>query len=188
MSAQATLRFGGPQGSVLGPVLFSVYIRGLVALLEAHGVKYHFYADDTQFYLQVENVDDTKGKIISIVSDIKIWMTKRKLKLNDGKSEIIIIQGNMREDVSGDFGHLDVGSAELSPADYVRNLGVLFEPSLDFKRHINLMVRNSNYHIRNLYAVRRYLDRKSLVTLVHSMFLSRVDYCNSLWIGLQSIF
>ena len=184
MSAQVTLRFGVPQGSVLGPVLFSVYIGGLVALLEAHGVKYHFYADDTQFYLQVENVDDTKGKINSVLSDIKIWMTKRKLKLNDGKSEIIIIRGHMREDVSGDFGCLDVGGAELSPAECVRNLGVHFDPSLDFKRHINLMVRNSNYHIRNLYAVKKHLDRKSLVTLAHSLVLSRVDYCNSLWIGL----
>ena len=183
-SAQAALRFGVPQGSVLGPVLFSVYIGGLVQLLEAHGVNYHFYADDTQFYLQVENVDDTKGKISSVLSDIKIWMTRRKLKLNDGKSEIIIIHGNMRAGVMSDFGYLDVSGAELSPAEHVRNLGVLFEPSLDFERHINLTVRNSNYYIRNLYAVKKYLDRQSLVTLVCSLVLSRIDYCNSLLIGL----
>ena len=129
-------------------------------------------------------MQDSKCRIISVVSDIKIWMTGRKLKLNDGKSEFIIIRGNMREDVSADFGCLEVNGAELRPAEYVRNLGVFFEPSLDFKRHINLTVRNCNYHIRNLYAVRKHLDRGSLVTLAHSLVLSRVDYCNSLLIGL----
>lgn len=76
MSLPRVLRFGVPQGSVLGPVLFTICINGLASLLEGHCVLYHFYADDTQFYFQVENVVDAIDKIGSLLSDFKIWTTK----------------------------------------------------------------------------------------------------------------
>ena len=66
------LQYGVPQGSVLGPILFTVYTSTLVFLLEAHGVSYHFFADDTQLYIRVEDIDEAKHRLSSLVSDLKI--------------------------------------------------------------------------------------------------------------------
>ena len=184
ISEPTWLQFGVPQGSVLGPVLFAAYSSSLVSLLRAHSVDHHFYADDTQIYVCIENIEDIKNKVKSLLSDIKIWMKRRKLRLNEGKTEIMVIHGNTRSIRSDDFGSLNLGEAQLSPAETVRNLGVIFDSSLSFKNHIDLVIRNCNFCIRNLYAVRRYLDRQCLLTLIHSLVLSRVDYCNCLWVGL----
>ena len=56
----------------MGPTLFLVYTGSLAALLDALGVLYHFYADDTQVYIAVENIDDAKGKLSSLLADIKV--------------------------------------------------------------------------------------------------------------------
>ena len=73
-SEATALQYGVPQGSVLGPVLFTVYTGTLAFLLEAHGVSYHFFADDTQPYIRVEDIDEAKHRLSSLLSDLKIWM------------------------------------------------------------------------------------------------------------------
>ena len=71
-SEPTTLQYGVAQGSVLGPVLFTVYTGTLAFPLEAHGVCYHFFADDTQLYIRVEDTDEAKHKLSSLLSDLKI--------------------------------------------------------------------------------------------------------------------
>ena len=70
-SESTTLQYDVPQGSVLGPVLFTVYAGTLAFLLKAHGVSYHFFADDTQLYIRVED-DGVKHRLSSLLSDLKI--------------------------------------------------------------------------------------------------------------------
>ena len=113
-------------------------------------------------------------------------MQKRKLKLNENKTEIILIRVSSRGICAEDFGSLNVDGTNLQPTECVRDLGVHFGSSLIFKGHINSLVRSCHYHTRNLYAIKDFLDRQSLLTLVHSLILSRVDYCNSLYIGLPN--
>ena len=85
-----------------------------------------------------------------------------------------------------EFGALDLGNLQLYPSPSVKNLGITFDSSLNFKHHINSLVKTCNYHIRNLYAVRKYLNKDTLIGLVHSLILSHVDYCNSLFLGLPN--
>ena len=70
VSEPRPLLYGVPQGSVLGPILFLVYTSSLVLLLEAHGVSYNFYADDTQLYIQIDNAQELKEKITLLLGDI----------------------------------------------------------------------------------------------------------------------
>ena len=71
-------------------------------------------------------MEEAKNKTGSLLLDIKVWMVKRKLKLNDGKTEIIVIRGNSRQAGYNDLGVLNVGGAQLMPVESVRDLGVFF--------------------------------------------------------------
>ena len=149
-SEPMTLQYGVPQGSGLCPVLFAVYTSTLAFLLEVHGVSYHFFADDTQLYIRVEDIDEAKHRLSCLLSDLKIWVARRKLKLNDGKTEIIVISENLRNVSVANFGVVSFGDAQLVPCESAKNLGVVLDSSLSFRCHIDFIVKTCNFHIRNL--------------------------------------
>ena len=140
-SEPTALQYGVPQSSILGAVLFTVYTGSFAFLLEAHGVSYHFFADDTQLYIRVEDIDEAKHRLSSFMSDLKIWMARRKLKLNDGKTELIVIRGNLRKVSAANFGEMRFGDAQLVLCESVKNLGVVVDSSLSFRSHIYSIVK-----------------------------------------------
>ena len=141
-SEPTTFQYGVPQGSVLGLILFTVYTGTLAFLLEAHGVSYHFFADDTQLYIRVEDIDEAIHRLSSLFSDLKIWMARRKLKLNDGKTEIIVIQGNLKNVSVANFGVMNFGDTQLVPCESAKNLGGVLDSSLSFRSHIDSFVED----------------------------------------------
>ena len=114
-------------------------------------------------------------------------MARRKLKLNDGKTEIIVICGNVRDVSVAKFGVMNFGNTQLVPCESAKNLGVVLDSSLSFRSHIDSIVKACNFHIRNMYMIKDFVNRKNLVTLVHLLIVSKVDYCNSLFIGLPNV-
>jgi hypothetical protein len=76
-SDMSTLTTGVPQGSILGPILFIIYTIGLSYLLDEFGIDYHFYADDTQLYVVVDNVNSTTDLLEMVLTSIENWMVKK---------------------------------------------------------------------------------------------------------------
>ena len=96
-------------------------------------------------------------------------MRNCKLKLNDNKTEMtIILRSNLSFQVD-DFGSTVLNGCDLVPAVPIKNIGIKFDKSLNFKQHINMLVKSYNYQMRNICAIRKFSNMDSVVT--HS-FLS----------------
>ena len=126
-------------------------------------------------------------RLSSLMSDLKMWMARRKLKLNDGKAEIIVIMGSLRNVSVANFVEMSLGDTRLVVCESAKNLSVVLDSLLSFRCHIDSIVKTSNFHSHHLFMIKDFMNRKSLVTLVYSLIISKVDYCNSLFIGLPNV-
>jgi hypothetical protein len=95
-SESKILDCGVPQGSVLGPKKFTMYTKPLGDILRKYGIDFHLFADDTQLYLTFKPTDgksleEAKAILESCISEIRAWMACNFLKLNDNKTEFMLI-------------------------------------------------------------------------------------------------
>ena len=92
-SAFVPVHPGVPQGSVLGPILFIMYIKPLSAIIDSHSIIHHSFADDLQLHMSAPpyGTSELLHSMQSCISDVKAWSTANMLKLNDNKAKFMFV-------------------------------------------------------------------------------------------------
>ena len=134
------LKFGVPQGSCAGPVIFTMYIAALKNIGQKYNLELYGYADDHKTAFRIQAGDAQSETIVikqlsECLQDIILWMNQKKLKMNNSKTEIILY-GTKQQLAKVNISSVNVGGIDVKCVDHVRDLGVLMENNLSFDRHI----------------------------------------------------
>ena len=181
---------GVPQGSVLGPVMFNVYTTPIADICKKHQVHYHRFADDIQLYVsynpaESEELNYAKLQLIQCIDEIRAWMLLHQLKLNDNKTEFMVLQSSHNLLVHGSP-TLQLSQLTLTSTDTARNLGCFFDRHMQLDRLVSSYCSSAYYHLRTISNIRHLLTLDACHAAVRSLVLSRLDYCNALLGGLNN--
>ena len=122
--------FGFPQGSVLGPVIFSTYVAPIAGLISLFGVHHTQYADDTRLYIELQK--DAVKTLDSCFQAVHRWFTENSLALNPDKSEAIVTDTGARIRQEGRIDVVTLGSGSITVSDSVKSLGLTIDETLSF--------------------------------------------------------
>ena len=182
LSNSLTIRHGVPQGSILGPLLFNLYINDLPSVCTTCHVE--SYVDDSKLYLtfsrkEIEGgLEDLKADLPRVAS----WCCSNRLLINPDKTKFCVF-GSSKMLGQVTIPPLTFMGKDLHVVDSVKDLGVILDKRLSFNEHVDTLVSNLMGKLCMISRVRHVLDTPTLFTVINLLVFSSLFYCSSVWSG-----
>ena len=180
LSESLPLSSGVPQGSILGPLLFSIYVNDLPAVPQK--CISHSYVDDTklQVSFKLQNKDIAVAEMNEDLFKVCNWCFRNYLLLNPDKSKLMVFGTRKMLPKLQDI-TLSLLGKDLSPSETAKDLGVLLDPHLSYNNHIIKTVSSCMSSLGQINRVKHAFDRKTLLIVINALVFSKLFYCSNVW-------
>ena len=170
------IEIGVPQGSVLGPLLFLLYINDLPCVLKS--CRIHLFADDTLIYMEGKDINKVIIHINEELKHVSSWLNNNKLKLNINKTKAMyifpsqkIIESNIK---------IMMNSHDLEMVTEIKYLGIIIDNKLKFDKHVEYTCKKISKKINYLSRISKDLSTWSKITIYNTIILPHFIYCSTI--------
>ena len=176
-SHEVDISCGVPQGSILGPLLFLLFINDLPTVIK--GSKLKLYADDAVLYTSQNSIEKTKKLQIQNNEAIIKWCNKNKLTLNAKKTEAMWLTGNLKLETEN-F-DVNIYDENIAYVNHFKYLGLYIDPKLNYDKHLTVLESKITKQIHLLSRCRRYLTTDQSIFLFKTLVLPIFDYVDVIY-------
>ena len=170
---------GVPQGSVLGPLLFLIYIYKMTCLILAKVLNFYLFADDTDIYYVSASLQDLEKMINKELNKLYLWLNVNRLSLNIDKTNYIIFHPYnkpVKHHIT-----IKINKKAINEKEYIKYLGVLIDSSLSWKYQISNTSKKISRALGIMYKLRPFLPLKVLKNVYYSLIYSHIIYAIESW-------
>ena len=178
------LKCGVPQGFILGPLLFLIYINDICDVSNA-ALNYTLFADDTSVFMSHREIDVLERAINSELPKLALWFRSNLLSLNVLKTNFIHFKG--RKSTDNKCLQVKLNGMQIERKTCTKFLGVYINENLDWTDHVKHIVTPISRNIGILYKVRYFVSDKILLMLYNTLILPYISYCNILWATCKTV-
>jgi hypothetical protein len=174
-SDKKALKFGVPQGSILGPLLFIIYINDLPNISKI--AKFIMYADDANIIITGKSVAEVNEMFNDLSASLLNWVDSNGLKLNLGKTNYMIFSRQKIDIPRG----MSIANRKIERKNEARFLGVILDDKLAFSTHIRTLKSKMSRYVGIMYRLKSLVPTKIMLQIYHSFIQSHVNFCSLVW-------
>ena len=157
-----------------------MYIKPLSAIIDTHSIIHHSFADDLQLQMSAppDRISELFHSIQSCICDVKAWATASMLKLNDSKTDLMLVTSKRSKHLHNLPTSITIGNVQIPFKQSVIDLGFTLDCHLTMNAIVSNIARTCYSDLRRLASIRRFLTSTATATLASAFVLSRTDYYN----------
>ena len=174
-SSTLDITYGVPQGSILGPLLFVIYINDIPEI--ASYAKFILYADDANIIISAATIEEVYNQLLILINNLVKWVHCNGLSLNLKKTKYMIFSRS-KVDLPSPLKILQV---PIDREVEARFLGVIMDESLNWSRHVKTVLSKMSRYVGIMYKIKKLLPLKVRLQIYHSFIQSHINYCSLVW-------